>query len=104
MPLTITIEDDTGERVDAIYDEHDWLVYLIEETRQPNAPCPRILDYVDQVGDTLFNHKHLPRLLQEIELIRTLVDDPVAHEWLEAFSAFVTICQQQRHYLKLYGD
>lgn len=104
MPLTIAIEDDAGERVDALYDEFDWLVYLIEETKQPNAPCPRILDYVDQVGDTMFNHKHMPRLLQEIQLIRARVDDATAHEWLDIFHGFVEQCQQQRHYLKLYGD
>jgi len=104
MPMTIAVEDADGERVDALYDGHDWLIYMIEKTRQPNAPCPRVIDYVDQVGDTMFNPNHMERLSKELELIKIKVKDETGHEWLDALIELVQTCVEKRYYLKLYGD
>jgi hypothetical protein len=104
MPLIIALEDEFGNQEDS-FDDRTNLVALIERSSISNQECPRLLDFIDWYGNTVFNRIQMRQLQSELEILRSFAEDKDEQQVIATMLSYVERCQEAVHtYIKIYGD
>ena len=103
MPLTVKLETERGERVEAVYfgPEH-WLEELLPADDDTSYQCWR---FIDCYGNTVFNRLQMGQFLAELQRIRAKHALPQHQAMLDEVERLARRCKTSFHYyLKFYGD
>ncbi len=101
MGLTVVLETERGQRLDAIDDPTNILHRLLpshdDETYQ-------LLRFIDWYGDTVFNLLQIDTFLKEWSRLRSRAHAPEELELLLRIEKLARRCKDELLYLKFYGD
>lgn len=97
--INVLIQDEKGNRIG-------------EEIVMPSEIIPRsddvqfgLLRFVDLYGDTLFNRLQIPVILEELRLLKSIVQHPEHQALIQRIEGLGMLCQNEPHlYLKFIGD
>ena len=102
MAVDCRLEDESGKEIDVVRDPTGVLNRLIPAADDGRFQCWR---FIDEYGDTVFNHLQMGQFLNELELLRADASQPGAEEVLGQLERLARRCQLEVHlYLKFYGD
>ena len=102
MGVDVTLEDENGDVLEKLEDSGNCLAKLKAHVV---TGCSRYLAYIDEYGDTTFNHLQVPQLLEELMEIPKDALDAQARQFLEQLSGLAEKCVPEVHtYLKFCGD
>ena len=105
MALTIRLEDEQGQQVDVVFDRRGVLYNLISRTAEPGTSRPRLADFIDLYGNTVFNILQMKQLDDELEALGNAIQNPEEELLLSDVRVLVARCQTGHHlYIKIYGD
>ena len=107
MALTISLENDKGKQIDAIYDIHDILYISILRSQQSGAelrPLP-LLAMIDPYNDARFSLAQMPDLQSELLELRNFTKGTEEEQLLLSVLNMVEKCQMDQHdHIMTYGD
>jgi hypothetical protein len=75
MGIDITLEDENGEELNRVNDNHNKVIKLLPHEGDLSSCC---LKFVDPYGDTIFNALQIPFLIKELHNAINLTNDEEA--------------------------
>jgi len=102
MGFEIRLEDEFGNKVDAVGDPANFLPRLLPSPEDESFICLR---FIDPYGDTVFNRIQIETFVVEIERILMKTVTSKERQLLENIQALAERCRSEPHsYVKFYGD
>ncbi len=104
MALIVQLETEFGESLEQFLDNGE-ILSLVNETRDMSSDCPRLVDYIDPYGNTVFNYLQFDKLREELSELRQAAKTQQALQILILLDTMITNAQSDVHrYIKMYGD
>jgi hypothetical protein len=102
--INIDWEDENGNQIEEWGDYHlPWDVTLFSKYEKFEGT--RCLQFIDMHGDTTFNRFQIPVLLDELEMLINVAEDPEEIKGIKSLLEFIRKRQDGIHiYLKFWGD
>jgi len=102
MPMTIRLQDESGEVIDEVHDTKGILVSRFPLLTDQSYHCLR---FIDPYGDTYFNRIQIDAYLSEWDRLLGKVAEKEIKDLYMRIKALAQRCQQEPHlYLKFVGD
>ena len=102
MGIDVYLEDETGEKLESIYDPTSILPRLIPSHADKSSQCLR---FIDPYGVTVYNGLQMPFLLEELETLLQRTQGQEAKEFVARIIELAQRTQNDVHlYLKFNGD
>jgi len=99
---TIILEDAQGKPIEEpLGDSTDLLGKILPAYDDRNFLCLR---FIDRYGDTVFNYLQMETFLSEWQRLYSRVKSEAEKELLSRIEKLARRCQNERLYLKFYGD
>jgi hypothetical protein len=100
MPITVAIEDNTGNRIRPIW-SHPHFDAALRRADEEGSCLP----FVDPYGDTIFNQIQLGTLLVELVNLRLELDDADQGDAIEQLVTLLRGVEGEVHtYIRFIGD
>lgn len=94
MSWTVILEDEHKNAISLLHDE----LYISSSCRLENF---NLLKYLDPYGDAVFNHLQMDDLIQDLNILKSVDDNPLINE----IQMLADRCKSEPHtYLAFYGD
>ena len=101
MGVDVHLETERGERLKSVPDARKLLKHLVEA----ESDRLMLLRYVDVYGETICNYLQAPHLLEDLDTLRRVTEDPAVLGQLGRVEEVVREVMQQRHrYIRFSGD
>ena len=102
MGIDLRWEDENGEQLAELLDQHSAVARFLPPMQAQDFPCLR---FVDPCGDTVFNQPQITQVVLELERLSAQKHEPEVERHLRAVLAFVRKAAGSVHtYIKFYGD
>jgi hypothetical protein len=102
MGVNLSWEDENGGRIDEILDPQMCISHLVLNTDLAETTC---LKFIDPYGDTTFNQRQIPTLIEELKSALEKVEDNQIKDHLRQVIELAEKSRGEIHtYLKFYGD
>jgi len=102
MGIDLAIEDENGNRIAGLADKNGKFSKALRSVAISDTHC---VQYIAPFTDTVFNQVQIPRLLQELELLRSNLSDPGAAKLVAEFAELIEKHSEVSHtFAKFYGD
>jgi hypothetical protein len=102
MGIDISLETETGEILEQVFDPKNILEQVLPSYDDMSFYCLR---FIDPYGDTVFNQLQMVLLLAELRRIREKVQNQEESAFLDQIETLANRCKAGPHlYLKFYGD
>jgi hypothetical protein len=100
MGLAVALQNESGEALETISDDNDFLHSLL-----PPQGSSYMLGAVDWYGDTVFNRLQMKQFLAEWELVQNKASSPEQRSLVAEIKKLAVRCHKEVHlYLKFVGD
>jgi len=102
MGINVIWQDESGNEIAQIPDPDMMVSRLVLHTNLSGTTC---LKFIDPYGDTIFNQRQIPTLIEELKIISTVIHDGRVESHILRLIELAEQSKGEVHtYLKFLGD